>query len=52
MSFVDCGAILLSRGGASIDAALMADAIHPTAAGWERFAQCLAPTVNALMQMP
>lgn len=52
VSFVDCGAVFITKNGRALDDKLMADAIHPTAAGWEKLATCLAPSVGALMQLP
>lgn len=33
--------------GKGIQRALMTDAVHPTKAGWEALAKCLAPVVEA-----
>lgn len=43
MTFLDCGAVFIK--GNRIDPALMADALHPTGAGWDKLAACMAPTV-------
>ena len=47
VEFIDCGSVFIK--GSKIDAKLMADAIHPTAAGWDKLAACMAPTVTQLM---
>ncbi|EFN54606.1 hypothetical protein CHLNCDRAFT_135094 [Chlorella variabilis] len=44
--FLDCGRLFIR--GRSIDAGLMADAIHPTAAGWGKLAACMLPTIRRL----
>ena len=44
--------MFITKNGRALDDKLMADAIHPTAAGWEKLATCLAPSVGALMQLP
>ena len=54
MTFLDCGGVFIKGGaarraaGGGIDAALMADAIHPTGAGWDKLGACMAPTVGRL----
>jgi hypothetical protein len=48
VSFLDCGRVFIR--GAAIDARLMADAIHPTAAGWEKLAACMLPRIQQLMK--
>lgn len=47
MEFIDCGAAFIK--GNQIDAKLMADAVHPTAAGWDKLAQCMQQTVATMM---
>jgi len=44
LSFVDCGRLFIK--GNRIDSRLMTDAVHPTKAGWEALAKCLAPMVQ------
>ena len=49
--YVDCSTRFLNAGHTAIDAALMPDALHPSAAGMERgIAQCIKPLVDALMK--
>lgn len=43
---MDCGKLFVK--GNLLDARLMADAIHPTAAGWDKLAACLLPRIKAL----
>ena len=47
VEFIDCGAVFIQ--GNQIDANLMADAVHPTTAGWDKLAACMQPTVAKLM---
>lgn len=52
VEFLDCGAVFVQgglRGGyATLAAKLMADAIHPTGAGWDKLGACMAPTIARL----
>lgn len=52
LHFIDCNDRFIVPGGHAIDAALMPDALHPSAAGHELLAQCLDPLVHKLMQRP
>jgi lysophospholipase L1-like esterase len=52
LHFLDCGDRFLAPGGRALDASLMPDALHPSAAGYELLAQCLDPLVARLMQRP
>lgn len=49
MTFTDCGPLFLTSNGKKIDANMMADAIHPTAKGWDRLARCLNKVVKKLV---
>ncbi len=48
--YADCGAHFLNADRTAIDAALMPDALHPSAAGLEKLAQCIKPLVDLLMR--
>ncbi|PRW60678.1 mago nashi-like protein [Chlorella sorokiniana] len=49
--YVGCGGRFLNANRTAIDAALMPDALHPSAAGMERgLAQCIQPLVRQLMR--
>lgn len=51
MHFTACGWRFLNANRTAIEAALMPDALHPSAAGMERgIAQCIKPLVDALMK--
>ena len=51
MHYTACGWRFLNAKRTAIDAALMPDALHPSAAGMERgIAQCIKPLVDALMK--
>jgi hypothetical protein len=45
--FLDCGKLFVRNG--QIDARLMADALHPTAAGWQKLMTCMLPIVSKVM---
>lgn len=50
--YVDCGPRFLNANRTAIDAALLPDALHPSAAGMERgVAQCIKPLVDRLMRV-
>ena len=57
MQYIDCGAAFLiddpaRPGGRVIDARLMPDGVHPSAAGMDVLGLCLDPTVAYLKSHP
>ncbi|KAI3426404.1 hypothetical protein D9Q98_008774 [Chlorella vulgaris] len=50
LHFIDCGERFFTTDQKSIDAAIMPDALHPNAAGYQLLAECLDPLVTKLMQ--
>ena len=50
MHYTACGWRFLNAESTAVDATLMPDALHPSAAGMERgIAQCIKPLVDTLM---
>lgn len=49
--YLDCGARFIAANRTAIDAALMPDATHPSATGYELLADCLDPLVTQLMRV-
>ena len=52
VQFLDCSQRFLNSNRTAIDATLLPDSLHPSAAGMERgIAQCIKPLVDLLMQV-
>ncbi|GAB4817138.1 hypothetical protein N2152v2_004184 [Parachlorella kessleri] len=52
LHFLDCADHFLSGPHGSINPDLMPDALHPSKAGYELLAECMAPTIVTLIEHP